>query len=659
MEIKIYPERIAQGGRVTVHAGPYDPKEYDYLWEYPDFDAAFALPGDSEAERRVDTSQLQPGAYKIRVSAAPREAGSKRARAEAIREGRGEVGEAFITVDPAPISPRLVEGMLERAENIVERLSGNLARRPGEAPRPGRGSDVSNVDGDLPVLRVSLTPRMAGGIPDDGNLALWQAIRNRTDAISFRPYREFVDRVMCPVDDDETGSAHPELPARERLGRRRQLTISELHGVDAFNLLRATTETFLVMHAGVFVQPPVDPLTGLPGPADVVPPNEVLRVEQPRTFAEIQATLNAYLGNGRLPYLSRILSALGEDRLIGTGYPECVIDDGFRRPLFLELIWSYWHEEGMLVQAINAISLRFQNRRGAVERDPLASLETEPLRPLNNLLWGYIQDEIRRLSVPRRAYEYAHEYGLALYGKAVGTMNIADNRSKFIEAFHNLLYLATVFYKQADDTTVNADPFPLLNALREVHLILAQGAHNQFGDLPWTARVEMLIQQWLLARRETNEFLRGRYMVPYEEDWMGPVDTMKTLQGWTDTTISHFHRLARFGEQLLLSIRYTDWADLNQIAENARTWGLYWRPEVQAYIHSYRAATGVDLAADSAAKQPAELRYRSPAELLRQRLNDRRNGRNGSGAALPAGKPAEAATAHTSFRERKAQRSSK
>ena len=29
--------------------------------------------------------------------------------------------------------------------------------------------------------------------------------------------------------------------------------------------------------------------------------------------------------------------------------------------------------------------------RGAGDRDPLANLEIDPLRPLNNLLWGYIQ----------------------------------------------------------------------------------------------------------------------------------------------------------------------------------------------------------------------------------------------------------------------------
>ena len=43
--------------------------------------------------------------------------------------------------------------------------------------------------------------------------------------------------------------------------------------------------------------------------------------------------------------------------------------------------------------------------------------------------------------------------------------------------------------------------------------MLAQGAHNQFGDLPSTARQEMLMQQWLLARPEFREFLPTRIMV--------------------------------------------------------------------------------------------------------------------------------------------------
>ena len=110
-------------------------------------------------------------------------------------------------------------------------------------------------------------------------------------------------------------------------------------------------------------------------------------------------------------------------------------------------------------------------------------------------------------------------------------MQTVDSRSKFLEAFHNLLYVTGRFYKEADDTTIRADAFPLLNALRELHLILAQGAHNQFGDLPWTARVEMLIQKWLLARPEIREFLGGAPMVPYKESWMAHADAMKALAG--------------------------------------------------------------------------------------------------------------------------------
>ena len=126
----------------------------------------------------------------------------------------------------------------------------------------------------------------------------------------------------------------------------------------------------------------------------------------------------------------------------------------------------------------------------------------------------------------RRNYEYDHHYGLRLEGKAVPRLRGADSRSRFIEAFHNLLRACAVFYRQDDDTTVKADAFPVLNALKEVHLILSQGAHNQFGDLPSTARIEMLLQQWLLARPEFREFLPTRIMVAYPEPWMDRVDAM-------------------------------------------------------------------------------------------------------------------------------------
>ena len=72
----------------------------------------------------------------------------------------------------------------------------------------------------------------------------------------------------------------------------------------------------------------------------------------------------------------------------------------------------------------------------------------------------------------------------------------------------------------------------------------------------------MMIQQYMLGRPEIREFLCGRETVPDPEPWMGLVDTMKSLQGWTDVPVLHFRNLAVYGEQILLSIRYGDWVDV-------------------------------------------------------------------------------------------------
>jgi hypothetical protein len=209
-------------------------------------------------------------------------------------------------------------------------------------------------------------------------------------------------------------------------------------------------------------------------------------------------------------------------------------------------------------------------------------------------LWGYLQDEQHRLSTLRRAYEYDHHYGLVLSTRQGPPVRGADSRSRFIEAFHNLLTLSWEFHHRDDDTTVIADGFSVLNALKEVHLLLSEGAHNQFGDLPSTARHEMLMQQWILGRPEVRDFLPSRTMVAHPEAWMGPVDGMNKLQGWTDTSVMHFRDLAVFGEQLLLSIRFGAWS-IVIVPDQAANWARYWRSELQGYIHAYRAVTGIDL----------------------------------------------------------------
>jgi hypothetical protein len=151
-------------------------------------------------------------------------------------------------------------------------------------------------------------------------------------------------------------------------------------------------------------------------------------------------------------------------------------------------------------------------------------------------------------------------------------------------------------------------------------MILAEGAHNQFGDLPSTARQEMLIQQWLLARPEFAEYLPTRQMVRYPEPWMGRVDLMKSLQGWTDTSVIHFGKLANFGEQIFLSVRFTDWNDPLLTQDTAKNWARAFRNQIQGYVHSYRAVTGVDLSATGAAARELAERDLLPSFHIRRQM---------------------------------------
>jgi hypothetical protein len=128
-----------------------------------------------------------------------------------------------------------------------------------------------------------------------------------------------------------------------------------------------------------------------------------------------------------------------------------------------------------------------------------------------------------------------------------------------------------------------------------------------------------------------REFLPRRIMVDYPEAWMDSVETMKTLQGWTDTSILHFRDMAIFGEKILLSVRYGKWTDeIHQ--EAAANWARYWRPEVQGYVYAYRAATGVDLAATTVTGQ---VNATLPAVLLQQRLPEQAQA-EGAGQAIQA-----------------------
>ncbi len=86
------------------------------------------------------------------------------------------------------------------------------------------------------------------------------------------------------------------------------------------------------------------------------------------------ASSAAYLAthDRNLPYLNRIVTNLItlDPQNIEEVLPYClgVLQYRLTSPSLIELIWSYWLEEGMLVQTMNAIARRFQNRRGSRER---------------------------------------------------------------------------------------------------------------------------------------------------------------------------------------------------------------------------------------------------------------------------------------------------
>jgi hypothetical protein len=499
-----------------------------------------------------------------------------------------------------------------------------------------RGADG---DPDLALFRLRVTAP-AGNVNQDGvvpvslqrtatiptsDQVLWMIIRNRTDAISFSRYKDFIDSVMC-------GGTKVTRTSREAL---------QFRGTGAFELLCRATDAFLMQEMGVITD---DVVTGRarmgatdesPGWVDIegLTPEQLALRETTRlgfrpSKQQVADMREEYFEQLRgefgpvLPYLNTIQDRLGDIPLKGPMEvpPNCygILRSRVSDPLSIELIWSYWHEEGMLVQAMYAILARFQNRRLRPGPDPLARLDIDPLRPLGNLIWGWAQAEYSRLTVVRRSAEYEHEYGLRLTGEALQLpVHAVDRRQKFLAAFHNLLFLAHVFFKEDDDTTVIADGFPVLNALRETHLLLAEGAHNQYGDLPSTARAEMLVMEWLLSRPEMREFLGGRVMVPYPEPWMDRVDSVKAMQRWTDVSVTHFRDLGVYGEQILLSIRFGDWSDVND-PQQAANWARYWRPEMQRYTHAYRAATGADLT--------SRVDATVPTVLLQRRLVAQRRG---------------------------------
>ena len=351
-----------------------------------------------------------------------------------------------------------------------------------------------------------------------------------------------------------------------------------LADVDLYAALKAATLVWLQTEAGVWIGPDEDASTAHADSATEVAARHSSHLEGLEYDVEV------------LPYGTRILDAL---RGLPLKRAEVVFgnygisSEPPHRPLLLELIWSYWHEEGLLVQTMDAVGRRLLNCHAPGGRhDSLSRLKFDPTQPVERVVSDYLQDEWSSLGKRRRAYEYEHEYGLSLSGKALPGAG-AGAGARFPAALGDLFAACSSFYEADDDATTAA---ALLDALKDVQSILAASGHNQ-GDVAWAARSEMLIQQWILGSPKLGPFFGDDAMESGRARWIDRVDMVRRLQGWGRTSVTHAHDLAVLGEQLLLSIRHGTWGSAGD-SSVAAAWARYWRPEIQAYVHASRAVTG-------------------------------------------------------------------
>lgn len=241
----------------------------------------------------------------------------------------------------------------------------------------------------LPVtgnLTVSHKRRIA---EPDGPMSFFVRLLDSSKSIGFGAYRDFIDQVFHCKDRE---GLDPKKPCYDKLAgdssklRRLERELTD-HGVGAYELLRTATEAFLLFRCCVRPCPPEDrgwPLNYQTNP-DLGDYRKLASVDWQELFCK-------YLGNQRLPYIQRVIDTafpeygISERPLDQRFCADVLLRSRVDNPCFMELIWNYWHEEGMLVQSINAVSRRFQNLRAPGVRDPLAHMEIDPLRPLNNIL---------------------------------------------------------------------------------------------------------------------------------------------------------------------------------------------------------------------------------------------------------------------------------
>ncbi len=183
---------------------------------------------------------------------------------------------------------------------------------------------VTDPDIDMVGGRVGVALERTA-VPPTLDQALWVAIRNRTRAISFGPYNDFIDRVM--------GSEEHEFLTDPRLERRVRELGTHLHGVGAYQLLKTATEVFLLLNCGVRIQNGRYEHHRLFNREE-----EEARLGEFVTLEFISGKLKEYLGTPpQLPYITRVVEAAFPEFERNGIFVDRVVSARFNEPCLIEL----------------------------------------------------------------------------------------------------------------------------------------------------------------------------------------------------------------------------------------------------------------------------------------------------------------------------------
>ena len=244
------------------------------------------------------------------------------------------------------------------------------ATQPATASQPeiNHEFEFDVLPEQLPPVPTTNVALVVPDAPRSEDEILWSFINQITNRMRFEEFHEFVKPRLV-------GRGGP-----------------EWYGTDAFRRLRKAAEDFVGIAA--------DPL-GAVDDAERTVVNELTRstvlggLDRSYVSSEgadlAQPFLRFATPNGDRP---------SRRQFAPRGQQNGKVEFPLPNVPFVELIWNYWHEEGMLVQSLNRILARFQNRRVGPGHDSLSRFDLNPLLPLRNLLWGFVEDETRRLTVP-------------------------------------------------------------------------------------------------------------------------------------------------------------------------------------------------------------------------------------------------------------------